>query len=176
MAALWEMIAKIFFALGALDQQQIAYATVSSVFFLLAPLWVNAFVYMTFARMVQYFLPEKRIRFVMASSLAKYFVIADIVSFVIQVVGAIMASPGTDPSVIKIGINVYTGAIALQQACILMFTGLMVLFLRRAKVLEATDGIYRKQSWRPLLYTLFGVLVAITVCIAFIFSSHKAPC
>lgn len=167
MGGLWETAAMVFRALGALDQQQIAYATVHAILFLLAPLWVNAFVYMTFARLVHYFMPEKRIGFVKASSLATYFVLVDIVAFIVQGVGASMATPGSDPNVIKTGINVYMGGIGLQQAFILIFICLMALFQRRAKMLEATEGIHREQKWRPLLYALYGALTAITVSVLF---------
>jgi hypothetical protein len=51
MGVAWELIAFVTRALGAHDQQNIGYATVSSIFFLLAPLWINAFVYMTVGRL-----------------------------------------------------------------------------------------------------------------------------
>jgi hypothetical protein len=168
MGALWEMLAKVFGALGALDQQQIGYATAQTLLFFLAPVWVNAFVYMTFARIVHYWLPEKRVGVIKAISLAKYFVIADIISFIVQGVGAIMASPGAPQNSIKTGIHVYMGGIGLQQAFILLFTALMVRFQLRAKELEATEGTYRDRNWRPLLYALYGALAAITVSIYFL--------
>jgi len=45
---------------------------------LLAPLWVNAFVYVVFGRMVHYFLPEKKIMGVRAIHMARWFVWFDI--------------------------------------------------------------------------------------------------
>jgi hypothetical protein len=173
MGALWEMLAKVFGALGALDQQQIGYASANVLLFLLAPLWVNAFVYMTFARLVHYWLPEKRVGVIKATSLARYFVIADIISFIIQAVGGVMASPGAPQNIVKTGIHVYMGGIGLQQAFILLFAGLMILFQHRAKKLEATEGMYRERSWRPLLYALYSALTAITVSMFFL-SLHCA--
>jgi len=173
MGAFWETLAKVFGALGALDQQQIAYPTFHSLLFLLAPLWVNAFVYMTFARLVHHWLPEKRIKIIRATSIAKYFVIADMVSFIVQGAGGMMASPASPQRVVKAGLNVYMAGMGLQEAFILLFTFLMVLFQRRVKELEVTEGTYCERNWRPLLYALHGALAAITVS-AFLFSLYAA--
>jgi hypothetical protein len=83
MGALWETLAFILHSVGTKDQQQIAYATSWNILFLLAPLWINAFVYMTFAREAYFFLPEsdRRIRGINTNSIAKWFVWADVVTF-----------------------------------------------------------------------------------------------
>jgi hypothetical protein len=164
MATLWEFIAFFTQALGAHNQQNIGYATAHSLLFLLSPLWINAFVYMTFSRLVLYYLPEQSILRVKASSLAKYFVWADIVSFIVQAAGGIMAGPGADPKVIKIGIDVYMAGIGLQEAFILFFIFLMITFHRRAIALERELMVRsRERSWRSLLFALYAVLLAITV-------------
>jgi hypothetical protein len=162
MGALWETLAFITGALGAHNQQNIGYATAHPLLFLLAPLWINAFVYMTFARLAYYILPEKRV-FVKCTSMAKYFVTFDVICFIVQVVGGIMASPGAAPSIIKTGINVYMVGIGLQEACILTFTGLMISFQRRATQLGSERMDNRERNWRSLLYAMYTVLVAITV-------------
>ncbi|CAJ2500775.1 Uu.00g036280.m01.CDS01 [Anthostomella pinea] len=87
MGAAWETIAFILHSLGARDQQQVGYATGWQILFLLAPLWINAFVYMTFARLAWITLPNQRLAGVKPPSLAKYFVWADIVTFIVQAVG-----------------------------------------------------------------------------------------
>src|SRR6201994_2012073 len=162
MGALWETTAFITGALGAHDQQNIGYATAHILFFLLAPLWINAFAYMTFARLAYFILPEKRV-VVKATSMAKYFVTFDILSFVVQAVGGLMASPGASASIIKSGINVYMIGIGLQEFFILSFLGLMITFHRRAIQLENSGEANRERSWRGLLYALYAVLTAITV-------------
>ena len=45
---------------------------------LLAPIWLNAFVYMVFGRMVWYFLPEQKVAGVKAGRLTLFFVLLDI--------------------------------------------------------------------------------------------------
>jgi RTA1 like protein len=162
MGAAWETIGFALHAVGAHNQQNIGYATAHNILFLLAPLWVNAFVYTTFSRVVYFFLPEQSVRGIKAAALAKYFVWADIVSFIIQGVGGIMASPGASPDIIKTGINVYMGGIGLQQSFILFFVFLMISFHRRAVQIEKSGTSMRQRDWRQLQYTLYGVLTAIT--------------
>ncbi|OJD31022.1 rta1 domain protein [Diplodia corticola] len=167
MGATWELVAFILHALGSHDQQNIGYATAHQLLYLLAPLWINAFVYMTFARMVHYFLPERAVWRIRGQSLAKYFVWADVVSFVVQAVGGLMASPGASADIIKTGIDVYMGGMGLQEAFILCFLGLMVMFHRQSLALEAAGLAHRQYGWRPLLYALYGTLTAITVRIIY---------
>ncbi|KKY27425.1 putative rta1 domain protein [Diplodia seriata] len=165
--ATWELVAFIMHALGSHDQQNAGYATAHQLLYLLSPLWINAFVYMTFARMVHYFLPERAVWRIRGQSLAKYFVWADVVSFIVQAVGGLMASPGASADIIKTGIDVYMGGMGLQEAFILFFLGLMVMFHRQSLALEAAGMAHRQYSWRPLLYALYGTLTAITVRIIY---------
>ncbi|KAK3906177.1 RTA1 like protein-domain-containing protein [Staphylotrichum tortipilum] len=165
MGALWETIAFAIHAAGSRDQQQIAYATVWNVLFLLAPLWINAFAYMTFARMVHFYLPRGKVAGLRAGGIARWFVLADVVSFVVQAVGGIMASPSSSAEIVKVGLDIYLGGMGLQQGCILVFVGLMYRFQRECgREGVAGDG---KRSWRSLLFALYGVLVCITIRIIF---------
>jgi hypothetical protein len=167
-AALWLTTSFALHAAGAHDQQNLGYAMSHQLLFLLAPLWVNAFVYMTLARLVHLVLPTGSVLRIPAHRIAALFVWADIISFLIQGVGASMAGPGADPKVVKIGINVYMAGIGIQEAFILVFVGLMVTFQRKAKALEQ-QGVtsVREKRWRMLQYTLYAVLVAITVRIIY---------
>ena len=61
-------------------------------FILLAPLWINAFVYMTLGRMIHFFLPEQQVFGIKATRLSTYFICADIVAFLIQAVGGTIAT------------------------------------------------------------------------------------
>lgn len=167
MGILWETLAFTIHSLGARDQQQLGYAMAWNLLFLLAPLWINAFAYMTFARMVHYWHPERKVAGLRATAIARWFVLADILSFIVQGVGGIMASPDADANIIRIGLNIYLAGMGLQQFFIVIFLGLMVAFQRRcthANVEDsAADG---KRSWKPLLFALYGVLVCITVSFA----------
>ncbi|SPQ23522.1 188dcaef-3bc2-413c-a467-a8a255d564fa [Thermothielavioides terrestris] len=120
MGALWETIAFVIHSLGTKDQQQIGYATTWNILFLLAPLWINAFAYMTFARMVLFWHPEGKVAGFRAAVIARWFVLADILSFVVQAVGGIMASPGASANIIQIGLNIFMGGMGLQLLFILV--------------------------------------------------------
>lgn len=170
MGALWETLAFILGALGAHDQQNSGYATAHILLFLLAPLWVNAFIYMTFARMVHYFLPDKKVWFFQATGMSKWFVWADILSFIVQAAGGIMSSPGGSSGTVQTGLHIYTGGVALQELFILCFVGLMIVFHRKAIQLmkspiplENDLGSTVPKRWRALLYTLYVVLGFISV-------------
>lgn len=175
MGALWETLAFIIHTLGTKDQQVIGYSIAWTLLFLLAPLWINAYAYMTFARMVQFWHPEQRV-FLRARTIARWFVLADVVSFIIQAAGGVMASPGGDPEQIKRGLDIYTGGTALQQFFIFIFIGLMVVFQRRCSQADMSAGYSVvtmeasstpvKKSWKPLLYALYGALLFITVSVS----------
>ncbi|KAH6843496.1 RTA1 like protein-domain-containing protein [Chaetomium sp. MPI-CAGE-AT-0009] len=164
MGALWESLAFTLHSIGSRDQQNIGYATSWQLLFLLAPLWINAFVYMTFARMVLYWHPQGKIAGLGATIIAKWFVIADVLSFIVQGAGGIMATPSAGANVIRIGLNIYLGGLGLQELFVLLFFGLMVLSQRQCGRTKTFDG---KPSWRPLLFGLYTVLGCITVRIIF---------
>lgn len=170
MGALWETIAFVTGALGAHDQQSSGLATAHQLLFLLAPLWINAFVYMTFSRMVYCFLPDGRVWAFRATGMSKWFVWADFLSFVIQAVGGVMTSPGSSNDVIQTGLHVYMAGIGCQEFFILFFLGLMVVFHRKA-LQHDVSGYHQawntpegqKRSWKGLLYALYTVLTFISV-------------
>jgi hypothetical protein len=160
MGALWETLAFILHSLGAKDQQNLGYAMGWQLLFLLAPLWINAFVYMTFARMVLYWHPEGKVAGLRAAVIAKWFVIADVLSFIVQGVGGLMASPDAGADVVRIGLNIYLAGLGVQEFFILVFLGFMVAFQRQCGQARSFDG---KPNWKPLQYGLYVVLVCITV-------------
>ncbi|GAB1318302.1 RTA1 like protein-domain-containing protein [Madurella fahalii] len=168
MGALWETLGFVIHSLGARDQQQLGYALAWNLLFLLAPLWINAFVYMTFARMVHYWHPKNKVAGLRATAIASWFVFADILSFIIQGVGGIMAGPDGDANIIRIGLNIYLAGMGVQQFFIIIFLGLMVAFQRHCTRTSAEySADDRKRSWKPLLFALYAVLVCITVRIIF---------
>ena len=110
--------------------------------------------------MVLYWHPEGRIAGLKASVIAKWFVLADVLSFIVQGAGGVMATPSAGADAIRIGLNIYLGGLGLQEFFVLLFFGLMVLFQRQCGRRRASDG---KPNWRPLLFGLYAVLVCITV-------------
>ena len=75
---LWECIGLVMRTYSTIDQTQANTASAGQLLVLLAPLWVNAFVYMIFGRMVYYYLPEKKVIGIRAEKLAKIFIWLDV--------------------------------------------------------------------------------------------------
>ncbi|KAM4065470.1 RTA1 like protein [Hirsutella rhossiliensis] len=168
MASLWECGSYAFRAAGSKDQQSNAMATMAQLLVLLSPLWVNAFAYMVFARVVNFFSPTKKVWVLSPSILAIVFVSLDIVSFVIQLIGGGMAGPGSSPESQKKGIDIYMGGIGMQEGFIVLFVGLIVKFHVDQIRAERNGMVPRdKSAWRPLIYALYGCLLSISVRIIF---------
>lgn len=111
MASTWETLGFTFRILGARDPRSSGWATGSQLLILLSPLWVNAFVYMVVGRIVYFWLPEKRIWGIRATSLTRWFVWFDIIVFLIQATGGMMLTgTGTDDhsKQITIGLDICT--------------------------------------------------------------------
>lgn len=80
----WEFASFLTRTLGSLNQQSGTLATISQILVLVAPIWVNAFVYMVMGRLVYMFVDSKKIWGVKSVSLTKYFVWLDVASFLMQ--------------------------------------------------------------------------------------------
>ncbi|CAM1511944.1 Fc.00g094570.m01.CDS01 [Cosmosporella sp. VM-42] len=170
MASLWETMAFVFRALSSKHQQSSGIYLVFQIFILLAPLWVNAFAYMTLGRMVYYFLPSRSILRMPAATLAAIFVGLDIVSFIIQLVGGTMASPHSPYDEQQKAIHIYMGGIGLQEFFILVFVGLCIVFQREVSKLDGHGRGFMnffRAPWGILLCTLYFSLAAITVRIVY---------
>ncbi|KAJ5373913.1 hypothetical protein N7517_005919 [Penicillium concentricum] len=166
MGVSWETVAYAVRAFSTHNQQNETVVTVAQMFILLAPLWVNAFDYMVLARMIHFFVPERRIGMFKPSLLAKTFVLLDFISFVIQMIGGFMAT-GTDQQEMN-GIHIYMGGIGIQEFFIVCFLVLAVQFHRLMLKLERAGRLpVEKLNWRRMLYALYGSLLAITVRIIY---------
>lgn len=124
---------------------------------------VNAFAYMLLGRMIHFYLPDKKLCGIRAPSIAKYFVCLDILSFIVQGIGASMISPGADQKTIMNGIHIYMGGIGLQELFLLVFLSLVVIFHRRMGALEHGGEALVKEGWKRLTWALYVVLTLITV-------------
>lgn len=180
MAASWEMGAFILHAYGSQDQQAQGYATGHQVLFLLAPVWLNAFVYMTFARMVYFFRPggEPRVCYIPARWLGRIFVVADIATFIVQATGGVMAGPTVEPNTRAKGVKIYIIGMGVQEGFIVVFLMLMARFHYRAIQMNKEDvygleggsydredeeGYMPRRNWKALQFALYAALLAITV-------------
>ena len=179
MAGIWETTGLILRVLSTRNQINMGLYIPEELFILLAPIWINAFVYMTLGRMVYYFLPEKKVAGITARKLATYFVCMDILSFAVQGVGGSMASGGQQESAsaVMTGIHVYMAGIGLQEFFILIFLCLAISFHRRMLFLEKSGAlvtIHLNPRWRPLLYALYATLGLITTRIIYRLIQYSA--
>jgi hypothetical protein len=115
--------------------------------------------------MIYYFTPNRSLFSIPASNIAASFVALDFVSFIIQLVGGSMAGPDSPPEDQLRAIHIYMGGIGLQEFFIVVFLGLAVKFWMEMNKVEkgAISGPLRQTRWRPLLFTLFGSLMFISV-------------
>jgi RTA1 like protein len=177
MGCLWECGGYIFRSLAVTAQKHIGWLTAQSLLILLAPLWINAFVYMLLGRMVQFFLDERRVCRVKAKHFTWIFVSLDILSFIVQGAGGIMTNQQDMPQVQKDGLNVYMGGLGIQQLFIIIFTYLAIRFqkklaLQEQRNLGAGQGVSMTEFRSPhqarkLLKTVYLVLGLITLRIIF---------
>jgi hypothetical protein len=77
---------------------------------------------MTLGRLIHFFHPQKRTFGVKAISIAKYFVWADIMSFIVQGTGGSMLNPENSVDAQKIGLKMYMGGVGLQEGFIVSGT------------------------------------------------------
>jgi hypothetical protein len=127
---------------------------------LLAPLWVNAFIYMLLGRLIDFFVPEKSVGGIYSRRIALIFVWADVMTFIIQLSGAVMVSIPESSAANGIGKSVYMGGVGLQQASLFSFFLLAILFHRRVR-----SGFIASRDipWHPILYALYSVVILITI-------------
>lgn len=78
MGAAWETMGMTFRTFSTKHQDLNSWFIVQSLLILLAPLWINAFVYMVLGRMVNFYLEDKRVLGIPARKLTLYFVLLDI--------------------------------------------------------------------------------------------------
>lgn len=167
MGVSWEFASFIVRALGAHNQQSQPFSFASTLLFLLAPLWVNAYVYMTAGRLIWTYHPDKKVWIFKAISLGKYFVWLDVFSFLVQAVGGIMLSPGGSESTMKTGKNIYMTGVGVQQLFILLFFALIVRFQVEVQRFGVSDLSGLGKRWLWVTYALYAALTLISMRIIF---------
>ena len=165
MSGLWQTAAYIFRIISIKNVDSLGAYSAWFILILLAPLWTNAFVYMVLGRMVFNFTRSAKILGIAAWRFGLYFVLLDIVAFIIQAVGAAMASGDNIPqSQIFRGLHIYMGGIGMQQFFLLCFLVMAVLFQRQMN--RDLPGA-AKSCPLVLLYVIYAVLSLITIRIIF---------
>ncbi|KAG8526875.1 uncharacterized protein KY384_008304 [Bacidia gigantensis] len=165
MGAIWQTAAYIFRVLSIQHITNETFYILWFVLILLAPLWTNAFVYMVLGRMVYNYTSTAKILGVKAWRCTLIFVLLDILAFILQLTGAVMAS-GDDLTNAQImrGLHIYMGGVGIQQFFILCFLFLAFRFQQRMKRDTPMASMHQPLA---LLYTIYAVLFLITVRIIF---------
>ncbi|KAF3922843.1 hypothetical protein ABW21_db0209729 [Orbilia brochopaga] len=180
LGASWETIAFGLRAAATQNPLSDGLGIPSQILIYLSPLLVNAFAYMVLGRMVWYYLEARKVWGVSATRLTVIFVWLDIIAFLVQLVGASMASArNDDPNASqkdkddaaqaqKNGLHIYMGGIGFQLFWILVFSTVAWRFRMKA-VAERALGqhVQRDTNWRVLLGVLYFTLLAIVIRIIF---------
>lgn len=96
MGATWETGGFAFRVVGSKNQQTSIFSFMAQFLVLLAPMWVNAFVYMVLGRMIYFFVPQKEVWGIKSIKIAKIFVWLDILSFLVQATGVYLYEVNSD--------------------------------------------------------------------------------
>ena len=171
MAGIWETLGYTMRILSVRDQNNSAFFTAQQLLIILAPLWINAFVYMLLGRMVHFYLANDRIFKIRARRITLLFVLCDIISFLIQATGGMMINSEYPASTQKIGMNTYMSGVGVQIGFICIFLTLAAQFHRLVKRedfyscssssdLTSTPPKTAAQAIK-LLYVIYAVLTLI---------------
>ena len=165
MSASWQTAAYILRILSIQNYTNSTLYSLWFIFILLAPLWINAFVYMVLGRMVYNFTTSARILRIKAWRFGLYFVLLDVIAFLIQATGASMASgSGLTNDQIERGLHIYMGGIGFQLFFILCF---IYIAYRFHKELNENSATMHNVGAHHLLFVLYTVLGLIAVRIIF---------
>lgn len=130
-----------------------------------APIFTNAYAYMVAGRMVYNYTPEASVFKVKAWRFGLIFVLLDVVAFLVQAAGAVIASgENKSPDTIMMGIHIYMGGIGFQQLCIFAFLALAV---RLHKKMHLQPASPERSRGLILLYIEYAVVGLITIRIIF---------
>ncbi|CAF9916732.1 MAG: hypothetical protein HETSPECPRED_002994 [Heterodermia speciosa] len=165
MSALWQTGAYLFRVISIKNPTSDGPYMIYFILLLVAPLWINAYIYMVFGRMIFNFTSDARLAKIKAWRFGLYFVLLDIFAFLIQLYGAASASkPNLSDDKILRGIHIYMGGIGIQQFFVLVFTFLVAKF---HLLLLRQSPSARKSRAVILLAVVYAVILAITVRIIF---------
>lgn len=119
---------------------------------------------MTVSRLVYFLLPERRIPCAPAHWLAKFFVAADVVSFLVQAAGGGMLASDDNLAAVATGQKVYMAGIGIQLLFVVVFVAVTFALARRVEVMTQGGVMKRdKAGVRPLIWCIFAVLFLIVV-------------
>ncbi|PSN64980.1 RTA1 domain-containing protein [Corynespora cassiicola Philippines] len=168
MGAVWECGSFIARTISTRHQQEVSLIAISQLLFLLAPVWINAFVHMILARLIYFYHPDRCIFGIDAPRISTYFVWADILSFLIQAGGGSLLGPEQSAKEQDIGFKLYMGGVSLQQVLIICFLVLAVKFQIDMYKSEGEGSThYGRIGWQKQVWCIYCVLGLITLRIIY---------
>ncbi|KAK6373596.1 hypothetical protein LTS17_008088 [Exophiala oligosperma] len=153
MGAAWETGGYVVRTLAVYHQLNETLYTVQQLLVLLAPLWINAYIYMLLGRMIHFFLRSDSVFKVPARSITRMFVIFDITAFFIQAIGGVMAGPDASAHVQRLGMNIYMAGVGVQLGFLVVFTSLAVRFQLNLKRQQDSTTTQPRQLFQNQPYT-----------------------
>jgi hypothetical protein len=129
---------------------------------------------MIVARLVYFLHPQRRIVGISAQWLAKCFVTADMMCFIIQAVGGVLIADQNSDDNAELGRKIYMAGVGVQLGCVLVFI-VVHCFFYRVLALNARVGKLKIQNRRtmPLFWVIYVVLGLIIVSTPPIVTKHK---
>ncbi|PVH74454.1 hypothetical protein DL98DRAFT_429414 [Cadophora sp. DSE1049] len=171
MGAIWETAAFVIRCISIENPTVEGVYDPQFILILLAPLWINAFVYMVLGRMVYFFLGKGsgeggggKMYGIRAERMAMVFVGLDLASFAIQFAGGLLTI-SKNFSTLQTGLRIYTAGVALQEFFILCFLFLVWTFQKRLG--RECEDVEKVGKARGLLWVVYAVLGLITFRILF---------
>ncbi|RMZ75439.1 hypothetical protein DV737_g5303, partial [Chaetothyriales sp. CBS 132003] len=180
MGAAWEMAGYAFRAVSITKQLNSTIFTVQLLLVLLAPLWINAFVYMVLGRMIHFYLQPDKALGIRARNITKMFVWFDVLSFLVQLIGGLMTNSSNPLKTQRLGIHIYMGGVGLQLFFCLIFLLLAASFhrtVKRASHSTSAPLLLPRYAHSPSDSDLPATIAASTIKMApsFDFSNGSSP-
>jgi len=165
MGGIWELVGFTLRVCSVLSPSNGGFYSNMGILILLAPLWINAFVYMALGRLVHFALVHDTVLGLRARHLTFMFVIFDITAFFMQAGGGIAAAKSSNPSTKRTSYNIYSAGVGVQMGFILWFVALVLRFhhkLRQPNIYALFDESRAAlTSLRRMIYALYAALALI---------------
>lgn len=128
---------------------------------------------MVVARLVNFIGSGGKVLRIRATWLAKGFVSADVVCFLVQAVGgALMAGGQDNVKNAKLGKTIYMVGCGIQLACVIAFMFVAGVFCRNVLRDSRAGTAGTRNRWiKPLFAVIFVVMILIVVCFLHLFES-----
>lgn len=119
---------------------------------------------MVVSRLIYFLHPKQTALRIPARWLAKAFVAADIVSFIVQAAGGALMADQHSTENASLGRKVYMAGVGVQLFFVLIFVVVVTSFYRQVSFDIRTGTLKNRNRWiRPLIFVIFLVLVLIVV-------------